>query len=393
MKKSIVAAGLLASVISSVNAYELSLSIYMPPQAEYANEWWPGREDISDLIRNAIRQGNPQSYLNQTFVKVTSNVFDRDGGVSDDPAVRKALSDRTLSAFLKYQAKMQSFDKNFKYDNEKYLHRASDMIDYLAIPILSKSNPNSETLNEYTTRIRKEAIDKSNGTVWAGGWVLESHWAAKIGGGGQDWDVPAKVVGVQYNSLISELSTILLAARAANAEMEVLTQIENAAKLSTADVHDAVEKYNESIGKGGLEHPVDVLYGHIKEQEPILADAVTKYKTGGALAAYQEVRWQRGQVFRNLNSEDGYYPGRDRAGQIIRKHRDNPQSVVMIGVEALNHYLDQIDTSKKHDIMKEIDELPFWQRWFKNYGDAGHGSDASNRLKSLLMRASMPGAL
>jgi hypothetical protein len=263
MKKLMILSAVATIVISNAGAYELmSSSFWETTPNEYAS-----------------------TYLNKTFVKGMADTFDREMD-SDDKTVRDAFSKRTLDAVLGAHAAMIKDVKNWKVK----FGQISNGIDFMAIPMREKLE-GKQTLNEYTTKLRKDAIDKSNGKIWASG-MASLNLQAKYNEvadpesyrnmGGPSKSVQLNVEGVLPNTFAPEFITILSEARNLDVEMRVLEQMEKLETMSPDEVKTAVENFNkEHAGKSDSSHPIGECYGSLNSQKPYLMKATEIQKMGG----------------------------------------------------------------------------------------------------------------
>lgn len=271
MKKMTIFSVVATIVVSNASAYQLVTSVYTPL---YKNDIITFDWEKA-MAAESTETGYAKNYLDPTFVAGIANVFDREMA-SDNKVVRDAFSRRTLTAFLGFHKKAIEGESNFD-------DKISDMIDFIAMPMLLRQpNDNKETLDEYTTRLRKEAINKASGKVWAAGKeiVVIPVASYKYGYSSNSQpntryvSFPAKIEGVQYNSFRSEFLTILQEARKLGVEMQVLAKIENVVSWKDNEIKKSIKSFNEAhAGTDTAEHPLKQCYGYLDSQEKFMQDA------------------------------------------------------------------------------------------------------------------------
>lgn len=253
-----------AVLIESGHAYELATSVYYPV--------W---EDTDPIMQETKPNGYAKNYLDPLLLSTMSKTFSQELDPKDK-VKRDAFAKRTLDALLGFHSKaVEQGDTGFfariSGNAINYPLRTSTMIDFLAIPILEKHNLKT-TLNDYTTKLRKDVINHSEGSEWAGG--KEVILGKRYYGGGSNYvlDVyPARLEGVKYNSFVSEIVTILNEAYKFDLQLQILEQIEKVPKMSHKEIESAVEAFNKkNIANSGLDHPVNLGYGYINSQKDVL---------------------------------------------------------------------------------------------------------------------------
>lgn len=285
MGKIKIAALAAAVVFGNLNAYELALSPYTPADAAMNNfrlndyDKPEKMKDLYDVLNRIAKEMEPASYsknyLDPTFVAGMADAFDRDGAASIKKVEREKFSKRSLEAVLNFHSRTLVPVEGMSRDG--YEKRSGDMIDFIVMPILAKNDhllKEKMTLNEFSTTLRKQAIDAAKGRVWAAGRAFSTVWVQDYrfgyGSNGKANSnpirLPAKIKGVQYNSFASELLTIFQAARAADVEMEVLAQAEKLPSMSDKEIQEAVERFNQTTtGTSGRDYESGQCYGFLAE--------------------------------------------------------------------------------------------------------------------------------
>lgn len=257
---------LIIALDTSLSAYQLVTSVYYPSLSNSGTPW-------KDVVNDETLERNfAKNYFDSAFNKGMAGVFNKEIAIGNKNK-KDAFSARIQAAVLGFH-KRAVVPIDFG-TTQSYFWRTSNMIDYLAIPILEQITNNLETLDEYTTRIRKDDINKSKGKIWAGGAVtaiLEAH-DIRLGyssNGQPDTKLirfPAKLIGVQYNSFSSELLTTFQAARDANVEMKVLERMEKLTILSDDEISSEIMQFNQkSAKKDGIKHEKYQCYGYTEDQ-------------------------------------------------------------------------------------------------------------------------------
>lgn len=267
--------GISAIFTGNAYAYELATSVYYPV--------WNNTDPIMQEIKP---EGYAKNYLDSFLINNIAKIFIRELD-PNDKFKRDAFNKRALDAIRGFHAKAvepgkTGFFAKISGTATNYPLRTSNMIDFLAIPIVETQNLKI-LLNDHTTQLRKEAIDHSAGSEWAGGRQL--ILGKRYYGTGPSYilDVyPAKIEGVKYNSFISELVTILNEAYKYNLQLQVLEQIEKVSQMSHDDLEEAVKTFNKkNIGDSGLDHPINLGYGYISSQKAVLAKGTEIQKNNG----------------------------------------------------------------------------------------------------------------
>ncbi|ADR35285.1 hypothetical protein Sulku_2632 (plasmid) [Sulfuricurvum kujiense DSM 16994] len=264
MKKTIVMAALVALSFNTYG-YELENSVWRVPENVYM-----------------------QTYENKTFMMGIADAFDRE--MDTDKEQRHVLTDRIFKAIQGFHRRMVQPGKA-----KIFYTRISNSIDYMVIPIVEADlNASGATLNTYSTLLRKNAIDAAKGKIWAGGKdklslpvrygdisAAEYQSRENMGAVAKE-SVNIPIVGVQMDSFSSELLTIFQAARKFNVEMKIIDRLESLAKMSDAEIEDAVVAFNKShTNTSGTDHPLGECYGVLDAQKPYLLKATLVQKMGG----------------------------------------------------------------------------------------------------------------
>lgn len=213
-----------------------------------------------------------QTYNNPTYIMGIADAFDRE---MEDTEARHALSKRLFDATNAFHAAM------IKPSGRGFNQLGSNRIDFLAIPMLEKTQEKI-TLNDYTTRLRKDAIDAADGKIWVGGVSYmslpasfgeltpdEKSAQSSLAATHRNKQVVVNTAGVLSNTLAAELLTLFQEARKLDVEMDVLMQLEKAGSMSDIDIASAVESFNIArAGKNGLDHELGQCYGYLDNHEP-----------------------------------------------------------------------------------------------------------------------------
>lgn len=262
MKKIIAIA--LVAFSSATYAYELENSVWRVPENVYM-----------------------QTYNNKTFIMGVADAFDRE--MDTDKEQRHMLTDRIFRAIQGFHHRM------VEPGNAKIFYtRISNSIDYIVVPIVeADTNSTGVTLNTYSTQLRKNAIDAAKGKIWAGGKsnidlpiqprdIGYSEYQSMSNMSVPTKAVNIKIEGVQMNSFSSELLTIFQTARKFNVEMKIIDRLESLAKMSDAEIEDAVVAFNKShTNTSGTDHPLGECYGILDSQKPYLIKATMVQQMGG----------------------------------------------------------------------------------------------------------------
>jgi hypothetical protein len=289
IKKTFYTCGVFIVLSGNIQAYELATSIYFP-------RW----DDKDPVMQETKPKAYAKNYSDPFFTNTMAKIFTQELD-PNDKLKHDTFNKRILNAVLGFHYKAvepgkTGFFAKVSGTATNFPLRASNMIDFIAIPIVEAQNMKL-SLNDYTTKIRKEAIDNSTGREWAGGpkVIVAKQW---INGISLFIAYPAKIEGVKYNSFASELTTILNEAHKYNLQDQVLEQIEKVSQMSHDDIEDAVKAFNKkNIGNSGLDHPVNMGYGYTISQKTALVKATEIQKNTG----------RGGKEFLEsvINSEDG----------------------------------------------------------------------------------------
>lgn len=280
-KKLLLGFSSLVALAGNVHAYELATSVYYP--------LWKNTDPV---MQEVTLSRYSQNYFNKTFLNQIEKIFFEEFK-GKKASEHDALMKRILDAVLGFHSKAveegnTGFFARISNTATDFNQRSSNMLDFIAIPIVKKQNIKI-SLNDYTTKLRKEAIDNATGREWAGGRTVfltkkyygESTWVSIVH--------PARLEGVEYNSFVSEISTILQAAQKYGLEMDILEQIEKVAVLDHDSIEENVANFNkDNIGDKGLDHPLYKGYGYLNIQKNILDEATKQQKIRG---------WNAGENF------------------------------------------------------------------------------------------------
>lgn len=276
IKKIFYSCSIATLLVGNIHGYELATSIYYP--------LW---DDSDPVMKETKPERYEQNYFDPLLINTMTKIFIQKLD-ANNKSKHDELNQRLHDAILGFHAKAIEagttgfFAKKLGFATNFPL-RTSNMIDFIGIPLVDSQNLKL-SLNDYTTKLRKEAIANSKGSEWAGGrqFILGKRSLGRDPNNYVYDTYPAKIEGVKYNSFVSELVTILNEAHKYNLQLAVLEQIEKVSKMSHDDIKEAVEAFNKkNIGNSGLDHPVDLGYGYINSQKSVLTEATEVQKNHG----------------------------------------------------------------------------------------------------------------